>query len=172
MSGDGNDLDIIPDEPTFEQFLENNNEVVGVLRYISEKAARRYNQDEHSVYSKLCDVLKKRWNDVQSAWQAFACGTAWRIASSLARKKNPVIDSQTIDKIADDRESPLEKLILDEEREFIEERVKELDPQEQEILKAYKDCKSMREAAKKLRMPESTYRKKFWENIDKIRPPE
>ena len=72
-------------------------------------------------------------------------------------------------KRSDEYESVLETLIEKEERELIRERISQLSEDKRAILDAFKNSRSMRQAAKKMTMHESSYRRKLWRIIAQLK---
>jgi hypothetical protein len=66
--------------------------------------------------------------------------------------------------------SPLDLLITKEDKGYVETALATVDPEERRVLDAFANSKSGRSAARKLGMPESTYRKRLYEIISKIQP--
>lgn len=147
------------------------------LRKVVASELRGGEQDRKfsKVLTHVEDKLREKWSEVED-WRAFARIVAQRKAIKLGLTKKeqktasvePEIVSALADASADEAPSPLEEVISGEEKECLKREIAKLSPEERRILEAWMTSKSAREAAEKLGMPESTFRKKFWEIIEKL----
>lgn len=159
----------------FDTFIKNNPVLTTIREF-----AKYYTQSDHSevrtdeVFDYTLDEIRKNWETMKS-WKAFARTVAWRQAARL-RKHRPTIERNAgvagdLDAMAEDGAAPPDQLVIDrEERDYIRNALAGLPIGELEVLDAFANAKSGREAARSLGMPESTYRSKLYAIISKVQP--
>ncbi len=141
-------------------------------------AQRHIRRPEHEdwddlILGEIVEALQLDWTDTVDP-NAVADTIARRAAARLRKKaklEREAIEQKRRDPSAPTAvPSPEELVATPEERAEIEARMEALCEKDRVIIAAYLSCGSTRGAARHLGIPISTYRRRFWEVVEKLTP--
>ncbi len=157
--------------PSFHDYFEGKRNAVQELMDISMYYTRSDPRYAPQVYDYLLDELMGRWETIKS-WPAAARTIARRYAPKLRARERRVavhaLEGQDLQSFATNATTPDNLALLAEEEERLGSAVTDLCVEDRHILHAFANTKSMRGAARKISMPESTFRKRLHAIISEL----
>lgn len=155
----------------FSNYFEDNHDAVRELMDISVYFTRSDPRYAPQVYDYVLDELMKRW-DALTSWSAAARTIARRYAAKLRRREsrlvNHALEEQHEQSLAAQAATPDNLALRAEEKERLGSAVAELHVEDRHILHAFANTKSMRDAAREISMPASTFRKRLHAIISEL----
>lgn len=156
---------------SFNEYFDGNENAVEELMDISMYYTRSDPLYAPQVYDYMLDELMKRWDTLKS-WRAVARTIARRYSPKLrARERRVAMESfegQDLRSLATNATPPDELVLLAEEEECLGNAIADLRVEARHILQAFANTKSMRDAARMISMPESTFRTRFHAIISEL----
>lgn len=149
---------------SFYDYFEGNRDGVHRLMRISAYYTRSDPRYAPQVYDYVLDELMARWETIKS-WPAAARTIARRYAARLRAREGRVavraFEERDLQSLATPATKPDRLVLLAEEKERFASAVGDLHVEDHHILYSFANSKSMRDAARQISMPESTFRKRL-----------
>ncbi len=163
---------------TFQQFVDAHPDFSEKIRKLAHEHASSSADRLHPdlVYDLTMRDVERQWPTIRDL-NAFLAFVVPRHASKLRKKKRVIKRTHSDPEVAlttsaDSRETrAIDPLVTAEEEKHVVDSVAGLSKEERDVLDAFANSKSGREAARNLGISESTYRLRLRKIIEKIQPP-
>jgi len=162
--------------PSFDEFIKKHPEAIKELRRIAQDctSAKYFDERANQLFDHLCDQLRRQWTSITVSWKALARKIARRWASRHGPDCDGIqiggVDPQMLEPPRTKAKTPTPDRIVidDEERRRLLAALKKLSKEERRITDAFTNSASAREAARRLAVPETSFRVELHQIVSKL----